>query len=365
MSSSLRPWELRGREPPTDASRAMDNPLELPADRLSLADLEAAVKDAEAAGKVDSEGRLVWGVALMADARFGEALDCFQPVLDSPEAPGRTHLLAAVAAQSAGRSPSSEALEKVFAQLAASPERDVAPLWMTAGSLLIEAGLFDRAGAAFDRAASAYSKASDSAGMVWALREAVQTAALQGRFEEASALLKRARRFSPNEEMSLLLRLDEARLAALGGRWPEAITGLEAALALAEKTLTADHPLLDHTLVSLAAARMETEDGASEQTERLLDRALGIRSARNTDPAAPETVEVLLLLGEHHRLSGRLEDALPLLGRAATAREANGEGPKPLAHAYLVWSRALEQHGLSSAAREKHARAQRLMSATT
>ncbi|MEO1338632.1 MAG: hypothetical protein AAFV29_23515, partial [Myxococcota bacterium] len=183
------------------------------------------------------------------------------------------------------------------------------------GRLLSKAGIFDEAAEAFDRAVGVARAQEDPAAMVWAMREAAQVAVLRRRFAQANGLLEQGRQFSPTDELTLLLRLDEARIDALCNRWASAIAHLEESLNLARTKLSPSHPFVDHTMISLAAARMELH-GADATSRTLLDRALGIRLARNKAADSPEIAEALLLLGEHHRLNGNIDDALPLIGRA-------------------------------------------------
>ena len=348
VNSPFGPWALRGPDP---AARPRD-----PTPPGSIAALETEVQAREKDGTLDVNGRLLWASALVADERPRAAVDVLAGPLQQPDAPAPVLAMALLAAQQAGESPDETALKRLFGRLKSTSDGKIAALWMTAGSLMNDAGHLDLAAAAYDQAAGASSAESDMVGVVWALREAVQTAIRRQRLDEATALLRRARRFSPNDELSLLIRFDEARIEALQGRWPGCIAALENAVALADKTLPPDHPLVDHAWVSLAAARME-RDGARPETEAMLDRVLGARAARTT-ANAPEMTEVQLLLGEHHRLNGRVDDALPLIARAALAREKNGERPDAVAHAYLIWSRALEDKGLIEAAEEKRARAE-------
>ena len=352
VNSKLRPWELVGAPRPPESSTSQ------PAPRPSINDLEAAVVEHEAGGATDVDGRFIWGAALVAEGRNEAALSAFAPVLAQPDAPGRVFVVAGVAAQAAGQPFDHPRLETMADRLAAGTDADIAHLWMTAGGLLMQAGLHERAAGAFDRASTLYSKDSDTLGLVWALREAAQTAAFRQRTQEANALVRRALRYSPHDEMTLLLRLDEARFFALESRWPDAITSLKAAQTAADQTMVPNHPLMDHLQVSLAAAYMESE-GPSDKALRLLERAFGARRARGTE-TDPESAEVMLLLGEHHRLSRRFDDALPLIARAALARESNGEGPLAAAHAYGIWAQALEDKGLMDAADEKRSRADAL-----
>jgi len=261
-------------------------------------------------------------------------------------------IMAAVADQELGRPPNEGLLTRLNARLAAGPERDVTPLWISAGRLLSKAGIFDEAAEAFDRAVGVARAQEDPAAMVWAMREAAQVAVLRRRFAQANGLLEQGRQFSPTDELTLLLRLDEARIDALCNRWASAIAHLEESLNLARTKLSPSHPFVDHTMISLAAARMELH-GADATSRTLLDRALGIRLARNKAADSPEIAEALLLLGEHHRLNGNIDDALPLIGRAVAARQTNNEDRVLLAHALLVWSRALDDKGMTDVARQK------------
>ena len=363
MTSNLRPWALRTGSSASGVSASGDSASSDDLDSLSISELQNNVATAEADGAIDVDGRFLWGFALMAAGQLDEAGDAFALALSVPDAPGRLHVLAAVVHDSMGRELSRDVLEGLEAHLKSGTDREIPALWMSVGALLAQAGLLDRAGSAFNRAAEAYSKSSDMDGVVHALRESALLAARNGRLPEAAALLQRARRYSSNDETSVLLRLDEAHLEALQGRWAPCVSALASAQALSEKALPADHPLLDRVLISLAAAKMEVS-GASLATERLLDRVLGNRSARFAEDS-PELAEVLLLLGEHHRLSGRLDDALPLLGRAAHIRDHRGEGRESIAHAYLVWSQALADKGLVDAASAKRERAESLLAAAS
>ena len=350
MSSTLRPWQLRGPVPDLASRRPSAT-----SDRPSIDDLRRAVARAEVEGNTDVEGRFLWGSALLASGRPHDAVAAFAPALEREDAPGRLFVLAAVARQDVGPPLTAAELEDLVPRLKGSEDRNTPALWMATGRVLVAGGFVDKAEAAFELAVRAAGRDRDAETQAWALREAAQLALLDQRLDRAKALLFQARRLASSDEIALLTHLDEARIHGLQGAWPACVSSLQAALTIAEERLAPDDPLLDHTLISLAAARMET-DGAPSETERLLRRAFGMRLARCAHPAEPtaELTEAMLLLGEHHRVCGRLDDALPLLARAATARERTDDDPS-VAHAYLVWSRALDDKGLTEAAAAKRA----------
>ena len=378
VSNSLRPWELsrKGTEAYSYGSvtdqriLAQDERSHFslpPQMELSLDSLQATIRESEAQPphEPDLEGRTLLALTLMGHQRFIEARETLNPLIERG-ASGRIQLLAAVASDAAGENEACALSVDKLERIEAALERDsdaAGALWMSLGTLFLQCNALHRARACFDRASSAYQGAKDTDGVVWALKDAAVVTAGLDRVDEARTLLKQAKRLCQPTDLRLLIDLEDARCLALKEQWEVAQSILNTALEAAASTLWPGHPLIDHILVSLAAVRME-RGLKGEETQALLDRAFGTRAARSNE-TAPEVVEVLLLIGELHRLNGRVSQALPLLARAALAREHNGESPEAAAHAYAVWAEALQAQGLDKAAKEKSDRARALINPLT
>lgn len=312
--------------------------------------LEADVRWHEREGDVDREGRLLWAMSCLARGDRVGAGRALRPAL-GPEAPARFGVLE----QCLQARPEPSRLAELARELASSPDAEVGVLWMLLGGVQRGAGL--NPGPAFERAAACFLAEDDLVGWASAVRERSLDLVAAGETSLAQRLLLRASsRLQAEDELQVLLQLDLARLEALRGDWAEAERRLDAGhRAMAGRP--ADEALWPHLLSSRAAVRMELGDvGAS--TLEMLERAYGLLQAREGAESG-ESLEVMMLLGELHRLRGEPRRALPLLARVALALE--GADRQAEGQARWRWAEALEASGQAEAAQSERERAERLL----
>jgi serine/threonine-protein kinase len=126
-----------------------------------------------------------------------------------------------------------------------------------------------------------------------------------------------ARLAAPERGRQELLQL-RGRLRRAEGKIPEARADLQAALALAEKSLGAEHPRVAETLIDLG--NIDLDDGKLDDAEayfrRAYDRAVAIYG-----PAHPRVATVQRDLGIVAYQRGKYEDARALFAAALVLRE--------------------------------------------